>query len=206
MNFYEEDVMKRIKLTQQADLVAFKQHFERRAGNQVSLEYLAASDVYAYRDGNGLKAGYVIHSGGRHRFFDLMAQIGFERIKPLPGAQQEFVEITCLWMEADARSFPLRLRFYSSCMFRTFTQRKRFIIGGTRIDAVQGMQQQCLPFTLFEGETENAIASGNWIIYYGTPWTFAKGFARQLLGETLKQLAGRAKPVASAASGRAIQE
>ena len=198
--------MKRIKLTQQTDLAAFKHHFERRAGNQVSLEYLAASDVYAYRDGSSLKAGYVIHAGGRHRFFDLMAQIGFDRIKPLPGAQQDFVEITCLWMEPDARSFPLRLRFYSSCMFKTFTQRKRFIIGGTRIDAVQGMQQQCLPFTLFEGETENAIASGNWIIYYGTPWTFIGGFARQLVEETLKQLAGRSKSAGSAKRGRAIQE
>lgn len=192
--------MKRIKLTQQTDLELFQHHFEYRAGNQVSLDYLAASDVYAYRDGNGLQAGYVIHGGSRHRFFDLMRQIGFERIRPLPGAQQDFVEIACMWMKPDARSFSLRLRFYSSCMFNTFIQRKRFIIGGTRIEAVSGMQRQCLPHTLFEGETENAIASGNWVIYYGTPWTFAKGFGRLLVQESLKRLTGQGKPATSAAN------
>lgn len=192
--------MKRIKLTQQTDLAAFKRHFERRAGNHVSLEYLAASDVYAYRDSNGLQAGYVIHGASQHRFFDLMGQIGFERIAPLPGAQQDFVEITCMWMEPEVRSFPLRLRFYSSCLYNTFKQRKRFIIGGTRIAAVSDMQRLCLPFTLFEGETENAIASGNWIVYHGTAWTFAKGFSRLLTRESLKLLDGAGKRVASTAN------
>lgn len=192
--------MKRIKLTRPIELATFKQHFERRAGNQVSLEYLAASDVYAYRDDKGLRAGYVIHGGDRHRFFDLMNQIGFDRIAPLPGKQGDFVEISCLWMESSVRSFPLRLRFYSSCMFNTFKQRKRFIIGGTRIEAVSEMQRQCLPFILFDGETDNAIASGNWIIYYGTLWTFVRGFGRLLARESVKLLVRRGKTQASTAN------
>ena len=192
--------MKRIKLTQRKDLEVFKRHFERRAGNHVSLDYLAESDVYAYRDGDELVAGYVIHGGQQHRFFDLMTQIGFERIQALPGEQQDFVEITCMWMQPEARSFPLRLRFYSSCMYHTFSLRKRFIIGGTKIDAVSQMQSYCLPYTLFKGETENSIGSGNWIVYYGTAGTFARGFARLLGRESLRALSGQKKRQVSTAS------
>lgn len=180
--------MKRIRVTSRADLEAFKRGFEARAGNHVSIQYLAASDVYAYRSNRQLVAGYVIHSECQHRFFDLMDQIGWEQIRALPGKQEDFCEITCMWMEPDVRSFPLRVRFYTSCTLQTFFKRRRFIIGGTKIDAVAQMQRYCLPNVLFEGATENAIGNGNWTIYYGTPWSFAKGFVRLFVRESLKLL------------------
>ena len=178
--------MKRIKLSSIKELEAFKHHFEQRAGNKVSIEYLNASNVYAYRSGNELKAGYVIHAGTQHRFFDLMQEVGFERIKPLPGEQEDFCEITCMWMEPEVRSYSLRVRFYTSCMLATFAQRKPFVIGGTKTDAVAKRQKYCLPNILFHGDTQNSIGSGRWFIYYGTTWTFVKGFASQFADETRK--------------------
>ena len=178
--------MKRIKLSSIEELEAFKQHFEQRAGNTVSLEYLSASNVYAYRSGSELKAGYVIHAGTQHRFFDLMQEVGFERIKPLPGTQEDFCEIACIWMAPEVRSYGLRVRFYTSCMLATLSQRKPFVIGGTKTDAVAKRQQHCLPNIVFHGDTQNSIASGRWSIYYGTPWTFMKGFASQFAEETRK--------------------
>jgi len=180
--------MKRIKLSKPDDLQQFKRHFEQHAGNAVSLEYLQASEVYAYRSGKALKAGYVIHSGRKHRFFDLMNEIGFDRIKPLPGRQEDFTEITCMWVEPDVRAYGFRVRFYADCMVSTFARRKRFIIGGTKAEAVARRQKHCLPNILFHGETDNTIGSGKWTIYYGTPATFMKGFINQFGEETRKFL------------------
>ena len=178
--------MQRIKLKSDADLLAFKQCFERRAGNHVSLEYLRQSDVYAFRAGRELVAGYVIHGNHQHRFFDLMQQIGWEHIETLPGNQNDFCEITCMWMEPEARDFSLRVWFYTACTLNTFAKRKRYIIGGTKIAAVAQMQRYCLPHTLFEGDTENGIGNGHWTIYYGTPLEFTKGYGKLFVRESLK--------------------
>ena len=178
--------MKRIKLTTQKDLESFKRNFEKQAGNAVSLEYLRASEVYGFKSGDELKAGYVIHAGSQHRFFDLMKEIGFDRIKPLPGKQEDFCEITCMWVDPDVKGYSLRVWFYSACMMNTFSQRKPYIIGGTKAEAVARRQKFCLPHILFHDDTENSIGSGKWYIYYGTPWTFTKGFVNQLLEETRK--------------------
>ncbi|CAL8464815.1 g4350 [Coccomyxa elongata] len=129
-----------------ADLAKFQANFEARSDAKVTLKYLRKAIVMGYitKDGQ-MAAGYVVNATLPLRYFTFLPKQ--ERFPaPHEPSEQDFVEITCIWIDKHLTSYVDRGVVYLESV-ETARNRsdKPFLLGGSNVPRVH--EQQMHAFT-----------------------------------------------------------
>jgi hypothetical protein len=151
-------------LTSATELEAFAKTFEAMGGTAVPIDYLRQSRPRGFFRGSELVAGYVLNTKAPFRYASWIPEGPRGEIAPRGFlVEPTSAELTCIWMAKGKLTKLERDNVYVRSGIDAFRSGKRFVFGGSRVDALARSQKRVLSNTIYSGRaTFNAPCE----IYY----------------------------------------
>lgn len=122
--------MKRI--TKQADLQSFQEHYESQSGLDVPMHYLEISTVYALYCNGEMCGGFVLGQNKELRTIEVFASSEYRNKLNELQSQQHFCEICCFWMDRSLQKRKAQcLAVWLQMAWKVSLMKNPFVIFGT---------------------------------------------------------------------------
>ena len=139
-------------LTSATELEAFAKTFEAMGGTAVPIDYLLQAQPRGFFRGRELVAGYVLNTRAPFRYASWIPEA------PRGGiagrgllVEPTSAELTCIWMAKGGLTKLERDNVYVRSGIDALRSGKRFIFGGSRVDALARSQKRVLSNTVYAG-------------------------------------------------------
>ncbi|SDX01752.1 hypothetical protein [Marinobacter mobilis] len=148
------------RLTDEAQLTAFKEGFEKASGNSVSMDYLYGAGVFGlYRKGTMI-GGFVLNNGPQLRYAAMLGP----HCAQLPFSLSDVVEITCYFL-TERTPFHCSLAGLIIAL-ECWRSGQSYILAGTRIEKVFQTHSRVIPNVFHQGLVDTPNGRQHWWFYW----------------------------------------